>query len=74
MVLPDPAPRTAAMLALLALVPVAAFVLGRASIAAVSLVNVVLIFGSLYVALSPVDDGAGHGQDNGSGHGSGTAH
>lgn len=50
-------PRLVGLLALVALVPAAAFVVVRAEwLAAVTLVNVVLIAGSLAVALSPHDE------------------
>ncbi|MFT4885646.1 MAG: hypothetical protein ACI8U4_003172 [Natronomonas sp.] len=59
-------PRRGAFVALLALVPGAVFVLARGEpIVGIALVNVCLIFGSLYVAFSPVSD-HGHG---GNGHG-----
>jgi len=49
-------PRAVSLLALLALVPTAAFVvLGSELVAAVTVVNVVLIAASLAVALSPHD-------------------
>lgn len=52
----DVTPRLVGLLALVALVPAAAFVVVRAEwLAAVTLVNVVLIAGSLAVALSPHD-------------------
>ncbi|MHB9285880.1 cytochrome-ba3 oxidase subunit [Halobacteriales archaeon Cl-PHB] len=64
MALPDVSPRTGALAALLGLLPVAAFLFGRGDyVVAVALVNVVLIFGSLYVALSPVEGGHGHGEN-----------
>ena len=50
-------PRLVGLVALAALVPAAAFVVVRAEwLAAVTLVNVVLIAGSLAVALSPHDE------------------
>ena len=50
-------PRLVGLLALVALVPAAAFVVVRAEwLAAVTLVNVVLIAGSLAVALAPHDE------------------
>jgi hypothetical protein len=59
-------PRRGATVGLLALVPVAAFVLLRGDAwASVALVNVLLIVGSLAVALRPVPD---HGRDHGSDH------
>jgi hypothetical protein len=58
-------PRRGAFLALLALVPVATFAFaGGEPIAGIALVNVLLIFGSLYVAFSPVP--GSHGEN---GHG-----
>ncbi|WP_254839170.1 cytochrome-ba3 oxidase subunit [Natronomonas marina] len=54
-------PRRGALVALLALVPVGVFAVASGEpVVAVALVNVLLIFGSLYVALSPVT-GGGHG-------------
>lgn len=52
-------PRAVSLLALLALVPAAVFVvLGSELVAAVTVVNVVLIAASLAVALSPHDSSA----------------
>lgn len=57
----DLPPRRGALVGLLALVPVALFAADRGEpVVAVALVNVLLIAGSLYVALSPVA-GGGHG-------------
>ncbi|MFT4885135.1 MAG: hypothetical protein ACI8U4_002655 [Natronomonas sp.] len=59
-------PRRGTIVALLALVPVATFAFMRGEpLVGIALVNVLLIFGSLYVAFSPVS-GHGHG---GNGHG-----
>lgn len=53
-------PRHATAVGLLALVPVAVFVLTQGETwAGIALVNVLLIVGSLYVALTPVGNG-GH--------------
>lgn len=52
----DLTPRHAAIIALIALVPGALFAVSRNEpVVAIALVNVLLIFGSLYVALSPVE-------------------
>ncbi|WP_232820499.1 cytochrome-ba3 oxidase subunit [Halorussus litoreus] len=54
------------MLALLALVPAVAFGLGKnLSAAAVTAVNVVLIFTSIYLLVSPVEGDDGHETDGG---------
>ncbi|WP_276299876.1 hypothetical protein [Halorussus lipolyticus] len=45
---------------LLALAPVALFALGRSLLAVVAVVNVVLIFGSLYLLTSPTEEDHGH--------------
>jgi hypothetical protein len=59
-------PRAGTVVALLALVPVAIFAFVRGEpLVGIALVNVLLIFGSLYVAFSPVS-GHGHGEN---GHG-----
>lgn len=56
-------PRGAAALGLLALPPVLVFTVSRSGVGGlISAVNVVLIFGALYIALSPID-GAGHSAD-----------
>jgi hypothetical protein len=61
-------PRRGAIVTLLALVPGAIFVFARGEpLVGIALVNVMLIFGSLYIAFSPVSDGGhGHGEN---GHG-----
>lgn len=53
--------RTLSVVALLALAPVALFVVGRSALAVVAAVNVALIFGSLYLLTSPAE-GDGHGE------------
>ena len=59
-------PRVVGLLSLSALLPAAAFILGRSEwIVAVSLVNVLLITGSLYVAMSPTEEHADHAEPNG---------
>lgn len=59
-------PRRGAVVALLALVPVATFAVARGEpLVGIALVNVLLIFGCLYVAFSPVS--GGHGEGNGHG-------
>lgn len=56
-------PRVAAAFGLLALLPVLVFTVSRSGVGGlVSAVNVVLIFGALYIALSPTD-GAEHATD-----------
>lgn len=51
-------PRGAAAVGLLALVPVLIFAFGRSGLGGlISAVNVVIIFGALYLALSPLDAG-----------------
>jgi len=61
-----PTPRHAALIALLALGPGVAFAVSRTEVVvAVALVNVLLIAGSLYVALSPVEGEHGHGTETG---------
>lgn len=63
-VLSNRSPRTLSGLALLALVPAVAFGLGKdLSAAAVTAVNVVLIFASIYLLVSPVEGDDGHGSD-----------
>lgn len=58
----DVSPRLVGLLALLALAPAAAFVvLNSEWIAAVTFVNVLLITGSIAVALSPHEESAEHG-------------
>ncbi|MFA1611187.1 hypothetical protein [Halobellus rubicundus] len=49
-------PQFVAAVLLLALVPVAAFALAQTGMAAVALVNVLLIFGCLYYVLSVRDE------------------
>lgn len=54
-------PRVAGLLALTSLVPAAAFIyLNDEFIAAVTIVNILLITGSLAVALSPHEDDEAH--------------
>ncbi|PGF15541.1 cytochrome-ba3 oxidase subunit [Natrinema sp. CBA1119] len=68
-------PRLAATAGLLAIVPVLIYGVTDSGLAGVvSAVNVVLIIGSLYLAMSPVEGthGDGHGHDHG-GDGNGTA-
>ncbi|MFB1063633.1 cytochrome-ba3 oxidase subunit [Natrinema sp. H-ect4] len=68
-------PRLAATVGLLAIVPVFIYGVTDSGLAgAVSAINVVLIIGSLYLAMSPVEGthGADHGHDHG-GDGNGTA-
>lgn len=48
--------RTLSAIALLALVPATLYALGRSLFAVVAVVNVLLIFGSIYVLTSPVKD------------------
>ncbi|QIB75569.1 hypothetical protein G3I44_15480 [Halogeometricum borinquense] len=56
-------PRIAGMIALLALLPVVLFGLGRVWWAgAVTVVNVLIITASLYLLLSPTENG--HGEDD----------
>ena len=56
-------PRGAAAVGLLALLPVLVFMVSRSGLGGlVTAVNVVLIFGALYIALSPTD-GAEHATD-----------
>lgn len=58
-------PRLAAAIGLLALVPTIIYGIGRPGMAGfVAAVNVILIFGALYVAMSPID-GSEHGSDEG---------
>lgn len=52
-------PRRLSLLALLALLPVAAFLLGRSTLAALSAVCVLVIAGSLYQMFGPAE-AAGH--------------
>jgi hypothetical protein len=49
----------AALTALLALIPVAFYANGQATIAAVALVNVLIVAGSLYYMFSPAEGGDG---------------
>ena len=49
-------PRIVALVTLAALVPGAVFVVSKATIAAVALLNVVLIFGCLYLIFSPHEE------------------
>lgn len=57
-------PRRSTALGLLAIIPALAYALGRPSLAGyVAIVNVLIIFGSLYVAMRPVD-GNHHAEDN----------
>ncbi|WP_226040316.1 cytochrome-ba3 oxidase subunit [Natrinema sp. DC36] len=75
MALETVAPRLAATAGLLAIVPVLIYGVTDSGLAgAVSAVNVVLIIGSLYLAMSPVEGthADGHGQDH-DGDGNGTA-
>ncbi|WP_210424022.1 hypothetical protein [Halorussus ruber] len=70
-------PRSLTIVTLLALVPVALFALGRSLLAVVALVNVGLIFGSLYLLTAPTEAeqgrGGAHGHDEAHGeeHGHG---
>lgn len=48
--------RSLSVVALLALVPVVLFAVGRSVLAVVAAVNVALIFGSLYLLTSPAED------------------
>ncbi|WP_254766487.1 cytochrome-ba3 oxidase subunit [Salinilacihabitans rarus] len=69
MTLVDISPRTVAAVALLALLPVLWYGFGSSLTAGfVSSINVLLIFGSLYLAFSPVADG-----HDGNGHGGASA-
>ncbi|MCW8173365.1 MULTISPECIES: cytochrome-ba3 oxidase subunit [Natrialba] len=55
--LEDVSPRHAAAVGLLALFPTVVYGLGHPGLAGfVAAVNVVIIFGSLYIALSPIDE------------------
>jgi hypothetical protein len=57
------APRIVGLLALAALLPAAAFIVFKSEfIVAVSLVNVLLITGSLFIAMSPTEE---HAHPNG---------
>ncbi|WP_210425015.1 hypothetical protein [Halorussus halobius] len=57
-------PRSLSAVALLALAPVATFALTQDAMAgAVTAINVVLIFTSVYLLLSPTE-GGGHGSDD----------
>jgi hypothetical protein len=47
-------------LLLLAMVPMALYATGRSMIAALSLVNVLIVFGSLYLMFGPAEDPGGH--------------
>lgn len=59
-------PRRGAALGLLAIIPALAYAFGRPSLAGyVAAVNIVIIFGSLYVAMQPVE-GDHHGSEDGS--------
>lgn len=49
-------PRSLSIVALLALVPVVLFVLGRSVLAVIAAINVFLIFGSLYLLTAPAED------------------
>ncbi|AGB33168.1 hypothetical protein C488_16412 [Natrinema pellirubrum DSM 15624] len=61
-------PRLAAIAGLLAIVPLLVYGLTNSTVAgAVSAVNVVLIVGSLYLAMSPVE--GSHGDHHGDGNG-----
>ncbi|MFP8953750.1 cytochrome-ba3 oxidase subunit [Natrialbaceae archaeon A-arb3/5] len=54
--LKDVSPRRAAAVGLIALLPTVVYGFGRPGLAGfVAAVNVVIIFGSLYLALSPID-------------------
>lgn len=56
-------PRGAVAIGLLALPPVLVFTVSRSGVGGlISALNVVLIFGALYIAVSPID-GAGHAAD-----------
>ncbi len=58
-------PRRGAALGLLAIIPTLVYAFGRPSLAGyVAAVNVVIIFGSLYVAMQPVE-GDHHGSEDG---------
>ncbi|WP_226480979.1 cytochrome-ba3 oxidase subunit [Natrinema amylolyticum] len=64
-------PRHAAAVGLLAFGPVIVYGITHSALASiVTAINLVVIFGSLYVAMSPVEGGHGHGH---SGDGNGTA-
>lgn len=60
--LEDVSPRGALIIALLALLPVAWFGLGRSfSAGVVTAINVLIIVTALYVAFTPISDEHGHG-------------
>jgi len=61
-------PRSLTIVTLLALIPVALFALGRSLLAVVALVNVGLIFGSLYLLTAPTEAEQGHGGAHGEAH------
>lgn len=63
--------RSLSIVALLALAPVVLFALGRSALAVVGAVNVLLIFGSLYLATSPAEDGSRESHDAGTDEGTG---
>ncbi len=57
-------PRHGAALGLLAIIPALVYAIGRPSLAGyVAVVNIVIIFGSLYIAMQPVE-GDLHGSDD----------
>ncbi|ELY71540.1 hypothetical protein [Natrinema versiforme] len=69
MTLESVTPRHAAAIGLVAFVPVLVYAVTNSVLAGVvSGINLLLIYGSLYVAMSPVEGGHGHDHD-----GSGTA-
>ncbi|AEH36567.1 hypothetical protein [Halopiger xanaduensis] len=70
MTLETATPRRVAAVALLAIVPVFVYGSTHSAVAGlVSAINVLLIYGSLYVAFSPVEESHGHGHGPAEGNG-----